>query len=346
MNTEVQPDGRVIFRLSATQARDVQLICDGLQTTAMQKNPQGLWSFTTKPLQPDFYAYAFLVDGVRVMDASNPLTKYNLFGSESEVHVPGPASLPWELNDVPHGVVHAHVYRSAAAGDDRSYYVYTPPGYDASDSHKTYPTLYLLHGYSDDATAWWFIGRVNVILDNLIARGQVKPMVVVMPLGYGTMDIVKGGWAHVHDPDLQRRNLAGFTASLLNEVLPRVESAYRVSKDRTARAIAGASMGGGESLKVGLNHLDRFAWIGAFSAGDLSTDFPAQFPNLDAKAASKLGLLWISCGTDDHLVKTNRALVQWLKTKHVPYDWSEVPGAHGWQVWRRNLAAFAPLLFR
>jgi len=344
--TEVQPDGSVTFRLSASNARDVQLMCDGLKTTAMQKDSQDVWSFTAKPLAPDYYAYAFLVDGLRVMDLSNPEIKYNLFGCESEVHVPGPASLPWELNDVPHGVVHAHIYKSAAAGDERSYYVYTPPGYQASDSSRSYPTLYLLHGYSDDSTAWWSIGRVNIILDNLIARGEVKPMVVVMPLGYGTMDIIKAGPAHVHDPELQRRNLEGFTASLLKEVMPRVESAYRVSKDRNARAIAGVSMGGGESLKVGLNNLDLFAWIGAFSAGDLSADFPAQFPHLDAKAAGKLRLLWMSCGTSDHLVNSNRAFVQWLKTKDVPHDWPEVPGAHGWQVWRRNLAAFAPLLFR
>jgi enterochelin esterase family protein len=342
---EVQPDGRVTFRLSAPGAREVRLQCESLQPATMQKDGHGVWSFTTEPLEPDFYGYSFLVDGLRVMDPNNPLMKYNLLNSESQVHVPGPASLPWEVNDVPHGVVHRHLYKSAAAGDERAYFVYTPPGYKPS-ARKHYPVLYLLHGYSDDATAWWSVGQANVILDNLIARRQAKPMIVVMPLGYGTMEIVQRGWGRIREGDLWRRNVEQFGAALLDEVLPQVESAYRVSKDRKARAIAGLSMGGTESLTVGLNHLDRFAWIGAFSSGGLDTNFAGQFPALDARANSQLRLLWISCGKDDGLIEPNRAFVQWLKTKEVQCDWTEVPGVHSWRVWRRNLADFTPLLFR
>jgi enterochelin esterase-like enzyme len=342
---EVQSDGRVTFRLRAPGAREVRLQCESLQASNMQKDDQGVWSFTTRSLEPDFYGYSFLVDGLRVMDLGNPLMKYNLLGSESEVHVPGPLSLPWEVNDVPHGVIHRHLYKSAAAEDERAYFVYTPPGYKAS-ARQRYPALYLLHGYSDDASAWWSVGQANVILDNLIARGQAKPMIVVMPLGYGTMEVVQRGWGRVREADLWERNSERFGATLLDEVLPQVESAYRVSKDRRARALAGLSMGGAESLTVGLNHLERFAWIGAFSSGGLDTNYAAQFPALDGRANGRLRRLWISCGKDDGLIGSNRAFVQWLKSKDVQCEWQEVPGVHSWRVWRRNLADFAPLLFR
>ncbi|HEY3862164.1 MAG TPA: alpha/beta hydrolase-fold protein [Verrucomicrobiae bacterium] len=342
---EVLPDGRVTFHLKAPQAQEVRVQCESLPGAAMTKDDQGVWSFTTKPLEPDYYGYSFSVDGVRAMDLGNPLMKYNLLGSESAVHVPGPASLPWEVNDVPHGDIHRHFYHSAAAGDDRAYFVYTPPGYDAS-ARKRYPVLYLLHGYSDDASAWWSVGQANIIFDNLIARGQAKPMVVVMPLGYGTLEILHRGWARVREPDLWQRNVSQFKATLLDEVLPQVESAYRVSKDRKDRAITGLSMGGAESLTVGLNNLDRFSYIGAFSSGGLGSNFATAFPSLDASANQRLRVLWISCGKDDGLFKPNHDFVDWLATKDVHHSWNEVPGVHSWRVWRRNLVAFAPLLFK
>jgi len=342
---DVQPDGRVTFRLKAPNAKEVQVQCESLQAAKMQKDDQGVWSFTTDPLEPDYYGYSFVVDGLRTIDLNNPLMKYNLLGTESEVHVPGPASLPWEVNDVPHGIVHRHFYKSAAAGDERAYFVYTPPGYNAS-GWKRYPVLYLLHGYSDDATAWWSVGQANIILDNLLARGQAKPMVVVMPLGYGTMEIVHRGWSRVREPELWRRNVDQFRATLLDEVLPQVEKAYHVSTHRKDRAIAGLSMGGSESLTIGLNTLDRFAWIGAFSSGGVNTNYAAQFPKLDARANNRLRLLWISCGKDDKLVEANRKFVEWLESKDLHHTWTEVPGVHSWRVWRRNLADFVPLLFR
>jgi enterochelin esterase-like enzyme len=341
---EVLPDGRVTFRLKAPDARELRVRCESLPATNMVKDGQGVWSFTTAPLESDYYGYSFFIDGVRALDPNNPLMKYNLLSSESEVHVPGPASLPWEVNDVPHGVIHRHYYHSAAGGDDRVYFVYTPPHYKPSGWAR-YPVLCLLHGYSDDATAWWSVGQANVMLDNLIARGEAKPMVVVMPLGYGTMDIVHRGWERVREPDLWQRNVSQFRTTLLEEVLPQVESAYHVSTDRKRRAIAGLSMGGAESLTIGLNNLDRFAWIGAFSSGGLDTNFPTAFPALDAAANQRLRLLWISCGKNDRLIEPNREFVHWLEDKGVRCTWTEVPGEHSWRVWRRNFAAFAPLLF-
>ena len=204
--------------------------------------------------------------------------------------------------------------------------------------------LYLLHGYSDDPTAWSAVGRANVILDNLIARGQAKPMIIVMPLGYGTTDILKDGWRG-HHPGAGDLNVSKFGDALLGEVIPQVEKAYRVSKDRSSRAIAGLSMGGQESLTVGLNHLDKFAWVGAFSSGGLA-NFPAHFPTLDASANRQLHLLWISCGHDDKLLESNQHFRDWLQTQGVQYTWVEPPGIHSFRVWRRNLAAFAPLLFQ
>jgi enterochelin esterase family protein len=309
----------------------------------MQKDEQGVWSVTTDPLEPDFYAYSFEGDGVRLVDPSNHLMKPNLLNTQSVAHVPGPASLPWELNDVPHGVIHHHFYRSGIVGDDRDYYVYTPPAYNPKVK-KLYPTLYLLHGFSDDASAWTAVGRAHVILDNLIAQGKAKPMIVVMPLDYGAPEIVSQGFGA--NASLRQRNFQRFREVLVNEVIPQVEAAYRVSKDRKSRAVAGLSMGGAESLLTGLNTLDHFAWIGAFSSAELPEEFNAEFPTLDSRANSQLRLLWIACGTDDHLIDINRKFRDWLKSKAIQHTDVETPGAHTWMVWRRNLASFASLLFR
>jgi len=345
VSPDVQPDNRVTFRFRDPNAKEVLLAREGAEPVPMQKDEQGVWSITTDPLEPDLYGYSFVADGVRLIDPSNHLMKPNLLNPQSVVHVPGPASLPWEVNDVPHGIIHHHLYRSGIIGDDRDYYVYTPPGYSAA-AEKPYPTLYLLHGFSDDASAWTAVGRANVILDNLIAQGTAKPMVVVMPLGYGAPEIVTHGVGAFHDPSLRQRNFQRFREALVSEVIPQVETAYRVSKDRQARAITGLSMGGAESLLTGLNTLDHFGWIGAFSSGGISDDFQADFPGLDSNANSRLHLLWIACGTDDHLIEINRKFREWLKSKGIQHTDIETPGAHTWMVWRRNLATFAPLLFQ
>jgi enterochelin esterase family protein len=270
--------------------------------------------------------------------------KANLLNSANLVHVPGPASLSWEMTDVPHGEIHHHFYHSSVAGDDRDYFVYTPPGYDPAGSER-YPTLYLLHGFSDDASGWTAVGRANIILDNLIAWGHAKPMVVVMPLGYGTMEVIAA--RSNQDPALAARNTSLFQESLLREVLPRVERDYRVERDRRARAIAGLSLGGEESLRVGLNHPETFAWIGSFSAGGLDRiSFPEAFPKIAAGAGGQPQLLWIACGLDDRLLDSNRKFRDWLGSKGVRHTDIETPGSHTWMVWRRNLTVFAPLLFR
>ena len=345
ISPEVHQDGSVTFRFRAPNALEVKLAREGAEPVAMQKDEQGVWSVTTAPLAPDYYGYSFLADGVRLIDPQNPLLIPNLLTPASAVHIPGPPSLPWELNDVPHGEIHHHFYKSKVAADDRDYYVYTPNGYDPA-AKRTYPVLYLLHGYSDDASGWTAVGHANVILDNLIAQGKAKPMIVVMPLGYGTMEFVHMGWDAWSHIDLRAKNFDNFREALLTEVMPRVESEYRITKDRNARAIAGLSMGGSESLLTGLNNLDKFSWIGAFSSGGIPEDFQKTFPALDAKANQQLHLLWIACGTEDGLIKVNRNLREWLKTKGVKATEIETPGAHTWMVWRRNLTELVVLLFR
>jgi enterochelin esterase family protein len=224
------------------------------------------------------------------------------------------------------------------------FFVYTPPGYDGT-AGKSYPVLYLLHGYSDDASGWTAVGRAHVILDNLIAQGKARPMLIVMPLGYGAPEIVAPATAGMRDAAMRRRSFEKFRDALFTEVMPFVEKHYRASKDRSGRAIAGLSMGGAESLFVGLNALDRFAWIGAFSSGGLDEKLDPMFPGLDAKANSQLRLLWIACGTEDRLIDNNRAIRTWLTAKQIRHTPVETRGAHTWMVWRRNLIAFLPLLF-
>ena len=345
VSPQVHSDNTVTFRFRAPNAKNVDLALEGAEPQAIQKDDQGIWSVTTSALAPDYYGYAFVADGVRLIDPSNHLLTPNLLATASALHVPGPLFLPWEVNDVPHGEIHHHFYKSAVARDDRDYYVYTPPNYDPA-ANKTYPVFYLLHGYSDDASGWTAVGHANVILDNLIAQGKAKSMIVVMPLGYGTMEFLRLAWDAWSHTELRDRNFKQFTEALLTEVMPRVESEYHITKDRNSRAIAGLSMGGAESLLTGLNNLDKFSWVGAFSSGGIPEDFQKDFPSLDAKANRQLHLLWIACGTEDHLITLNRNLRGWLTTKDVKHVDIETPGMHTWMVWRRNLAEFAQLIFR
>jgi enterochelin esterase family protein len=357
VSPEVHADRRVTFRFRGPNVKEVLVSVDGTaKPLPMQKDEQGVWSATTEPLAPDYYNYSFSIDGVNSFDPANYATVPNFLYRESSVHVPGPVSgpasgpasgpgLPWETADVPHGEVHHHFYKSGVVGDDRGFYVYTPPGYDPRGK-QSYPVLYLLHGYSDDANAWTAVGRTNVILDNLIAQGKAKPMLVVMPLGYGAPEVLLPNSGVFQDRALTERNFDKFREALLKEVIPRVEGEYLVTKDRNARAIAGLSMGGSESLLTGLNTLNQFAWIGAFSSGGITEEFDKEFPALDAKAAPQPRLLWIACGTDDRLIEMNRKFRAWLASKKIQHADIETPGGHTWLVWRRNLTEFSSLLFR
>jgi enterochelin esterase-like enzyme len=345
ISPEVHSDRSVTFRFRDRNAVHVQLSLEGSKPLATQKGPNGVWTVTTEPLEPEYYGYSFIADGVSLVDPSNSLIKPNLLHLMSMVFVPGPPSLPWQVNDVPHGLIHHYIYHSAVVGDNRDFYIYTPPEYNPK-AKKRYPVLYLLHGYSDDASAWTDVGRANFIFDNLISDGKMKPMIVVMPLGYGAPEIVSRTSQGFRDRNLRRENATKFAEALLTEVMPRIEKDYRVKTDRNDTAITGLSMGGGESLQVGLNHLNRFAWVGSFS-GAAGSDFAKEFPVLSSKDNSKLRLLWIACGKQDPLVGSmNRKFEAWLASKKIRFTEIWTPGVHSWMVWRDNLAHFAPLLFQ
>jgi len=346
VSPEVHSDNRVTFRFRGPNIKEVAVSIEGHpKPLPMQKDDQGLWSVTTDPLAPDYYGYSIVADGVSMFDPSNHAIKPNFLYRASEVHVPGPSSLSWEIGAVPHGEIHHHFYKSGVVGDNRDFFVYTPPGYDPR-AKQTYPVLYLLHGFSDDASAWTAVGRANVILDNLIAHGKAKPMIIVMPLGYGAPEVLLPNSGVWHDRAITERNFNKFHEALLSEVIPRVEAEYLVIKDRNSRAIAGLSMGGSESLLTGLNTLDEFGWIGAFSSGGITYEFEIEFPAVASKASQQLRLLWIACGTDDRLIEINRKFRAWLASKDIKHVDIETPGAHTWMVWRRNLTEFSSLLFR
>lgn len=345
ISPDVHADRSVTFRLRAPHAEHVTFELEGADPVAMGRDSQGVWSVTTKPLAPQYYGYIFRSDDEPVMDPKNPLLWPNLELNRNMVHVPGPPSLPWEVSVGPHGVVHRHPYKSEIVGDQRDFYVYTPPRYDPL-SKIEYPVLYLLHGYGQKSSSWDDIGLANVILDNLINGGRAKPMIVVMPLAYGGWDILTGGHSAFWDDELRTKNFHKFADALLSEVIPRVEKNYRVKKDRDSRAIAGLSMGGAEALLTGLNHLDQFSWVGSFSSGGLRDNFDQEFPAFNTSSHPKLHLLWVACGTGDTLIGINREFDRWLTSKGIAHSAFETPDRHTWMVWRRNLASFAPLLFR
>ena len=341
---DVHSDGTVIFRLSAPAATKAEVrieLASGMSTLPMSKDANGVWSITSAPLKPDMYSYKFAVDGLEIVDPGVREFVPNLLDQGGLFLVPGLSPEPWEKTDVPHGTVQQRFYRSKILNGESDFYVYTPPNFDAK---AKYPVLYLLHGYSDMANAWTVMGRANFILDNLIAHGNAKPMIVVMPLGYGAPKLLERGWKLQHDP-LWKTNIERFSDVLLDEIIPQIEHEYPVQRSSDGRAVAGLSMGGAESFYVGLNHPDQFAWIAPMSAA-VFDDPGSTFPGLDQKQAAKIKLLWIACGKDDDLIKNNRQFKSWLTSRHIKFESVETEGAHTWQVWRRNLIQLAVLLFR
>ena len=345
----VNPDRSVTFRFIDDTAARVELVLDdNPKPVPMAKDSGGVWSVTTPPLRPAIYGFAFLADGQPRIDPYNRYTIGNVyFSAGSLVEVPGDSPEPWDLTPVAHGEIHRHIYTTRIAlgvpENQSEYVVYTPPGYNPA-AKETYPVLYLLHGWSHLPPSWIETGRAQFILDNLIAQGKAKPMVVVMPLGYGDTAFLKDYNLWGNDEAINH-NLGLFSDALLTEIIPRIESEYRVSKDRSGRAIAGFSMGGLEALSVGLHHTDKFAYVGGFSAAVHREAFIKSLPVLTPKATN-LKLLWVACGTGDGLIEANRNLVKYLKSQDMPVTAIETTGLHTWPVWRENLANFAPLLFQ
>lgn len=341
---EVHPDRTVTFHYSAPNAHEVSVSGDWGKGGPLTKDEAGQWSLTVGPLEPNVYSYVLTVDGKQVLDPMNNRFKPERVGAANVIDVPGDKPAVWDRQpNSPHGVVHLHDYDAKALGTIRHLRVYTPPGYDSAGDTR-YPVLYLFHGSGDNEATWTEFGRAQVILDNLIAAGSAKPMLIVMPDGHTgppvPRDSPKAAEARV-------KYLTNFETDLLAEVIPLTDSLYRTRAHRDSRAIIGLSMGGNQSFIVGLNHLEVFAWVGAMSSAVRDPDTQlAPFLKEAASANDKLRLMWFACGKDDRLLADNQHLDTLLTEKQVKHVFVQTAGAHAWPVWRRNLAEFAPLLFR
>ncbi|MFN3189483.1 MAG: alpha/beta hydrolase [Aureliella sp.] len=340
---QVHQDGSVTFRFQSSSASQVEVRIarvPGVARVALEKGEQGLWEATSPALPAGIHEYHFLVDGTRAIDPHNRWIK-KWYSLDSLVEVPGTPALVTELQSVPHGTLHHHTYQSAVIDGDRSAIVYTPPGY-ARELDRVYPVLFLLHGFGDDQTAWTEVGRAHLIADNLLAANKIAPMVIVMPYGHPE-PLPYGERAN----DYGEKNDAKMAEDLISELLPLIESTYRVRKDRDARGIVGLSMGGGHSLRTGLGHADQFAWVGAFSAAAPSgKNLLEQFPQLAGDQFPRK-LLWIACGDKDFLLKRNQQFVAGLKDAGVDHEYVESKGSHNWSVWRDEyLPQFLQLVFQ
>ena len=341
-SARVNPDRTVTFRMEAPKAADVRVSGDLTKgEQALTRDDKGVWTLTIGPLDPAIYAYNFIVDGVRVLDPTSGFIKPGVTTNSTMLEVPPAGNAFYDARPVPHGGVHVHWYDSKAVGAPRSFYVYTPPGYESG--RGTYPVLYLLHGSGDTEAGWVQVGRANFILDNLIAEGKAKPMVVVMPFGHPVPAVGLGASGAAATD----RN--AFATELMGEILPAVESAYRISGKPEDRAIAGLSMGGGQSLSIGLANTERFGWIGVFSMGLRGSDAEAPWARAvaDADAVNKrLRLFWIACGKADSLLEPAQRLSETLTKRGVRHVFKISDGGHNWWVWRNYLAEFAPMLFQ
>ncbi len=323
------------FRIQAPQAKEVFVVGRMVGgKLAMVRDGEGLWSVTLDAVEPGIYDYGFLVDGVRMVDPGNPSLMPKRSPNTSLLHIQDGSI--HDFRDVPHGTVHVHAHRSEPTGHFREFQVYTPPGYETDG--EDYPLLVLQHGQGDTFATWVGHGKAHWILDNLVAEGKAVPMVVLMLDGHPLPESYGDGRSPANAEALRR--------DLLEATLPMVERLYRIKAGREHRAIAGLSMGGLHALTIGLNELDAFAWIGAFSAA--VPEPTALDPALaDAEAANgKLKLLWIACGKDDFLLGENEQLTALLKEKSIRHEWHLTEGNHSWPVWRGYLADFAPRLFR
>jgi len=350
VSPEVAADRRVTFRILAPKAEAARLggtdIPDNAQGTPLTKGSEGVWEGTLGPLAPGAYRYNFSVDGVAVIDPRNPATSESNENTWSLVHVPGADFM--DTKDVPHGAVAEVTYYSKTLKRFRRMHVYTPPGYEKGGGK--YPVFYLLHGAFDCDDSWTTVGRAGFILDNLIAAGKARPMVVVMPAGH------TGPFAF----GAPRPPTDEFVVDFVGDVMPYAESHYRVRIDRPHRALAGLSMGGGHTLAIAAAHLEKFSYLGVFSSGVFGItgrgpgsgapgpSFEEQHRAVldDAKKKKGLRLFWFATGKDDFLVETSRATVEMLKKHGFDVAYKETAGGHTWANWRDYLAEFAPQLFR
>jgi enterochelin esterase-like enzyme len=353
---KIHTDDRVTFRIQADQAQKVQLLLElGQSTYDMARGVDGLWEVTTKPLLPGFHYYAISVDDFVSNDSGSRV----FFAAQKEVsglEIPGPKSAFFAVKNVPHGTVRTEWYFSKLTGQPRRIYVYTPPGYDHSKSR--YPVLYLQHGFGEDEAGWSDQGHENFILDNLIAAHQAKPMIIVNENGmtgvHYDLPAPQPGVKSTVPPSQQvarffmDEKYSVFDSVVSTELIPFIDANFRTIPDRDHRALAGLSMGGAQALRIGLNHLDKFAYLGAFSPAIAITDTTKDYSGIladDVIVNQRLRLLWLGIGTEDFLYDPVKQSHETLQEAGINHVWVESTGAHVWTVWRKYLADFAPRLF-
>ncbi len=356
VSPEVLPDHRVTFRLQAAKASEITLRGDWMEGAAsekLSKDDKDVWSATVGPLAPDFYSYTFTVDGVKTLDPRNPMIKQGITGLDNMFFVAG-AQADFEDNKpVPHGQIRQVWYRSNTLDTQRRMHIYTPPGYDSTT--ERYPVFYLLHGGGDEDSGWSTIGRAGFILDNLLAAGKAKPMLVVMPNGSlprptnlpartpGTTPAPEVAAAMAA---LQNR----FVSELMKEIVPFVEKNFRVRAGRDHRALAGLSLGGGQTLQVVVSNPDQFAYVAVWSAGIGQNAADWESRNAAFLDHSRINewikLFSISVGDKDFTLTGSKALAEVLTRHGIKNQLHIGGGGHTWINWRHYLNDLVPLLFQ
>ncbi|GAB3805271.1 alpha/beta hydrolase-fold protein [Spirosoma humi] len=345
----VMADKRVAIQIYAPKATEVTVGGDFLSTNkpvSLVKNEQGVWSAVLGPLRPDYYTYTLMVDGVRTMDPKNPVVKQGISSLENVMAVPGPETAFEDNRAVPHGEVREVWYSSGSLNRMRRMHVYTPPGYEKGNGK--YPVFYLLHGGGDDDSGWNTVGRAGFILDNLLAAGQAKPMIVVMPNGSMPMPPATGQTDPMQGLSAMRDMFAN---EFLKDVMPYVEKTYRTLPNRENRALAGLSMGGFQTLDVSLTRPDLFDYVGVFSSGFFGPSIDeaeTKYSKVlnDASFNKNKKLFWIGIGKDDFVMDANKKTLALLDKHKIKYQYKETTGGHTWINWRQYLNEYVPLLFK
>lgn len=360
VSPQLNPDNSVTFRVRAPKAREVAIVGDWRDDYGrclMTENKDGIWEYTTPSLPSEMYTYRVMIDGIMGLDPSNPFCKRDVGNLFSVFFVSGGPGDYYQVRDVPHGEVNSVWYHSETVGADRRMTIYLPPQYQ-SEKKRAFPVFYLLHGSGGDESAWTELGNVPRILDNLIAEGKAEPMIVVMPNGNMSKQAAPGETSENHAYRPVMSNLIkgnyknGVYESSFDEIIGYVDSHYRTIRKKSARAIAGLSMGGFHTLHTALLHPDSFDYIGLFSAGlgtqydesaEVYKDYDGQ---LKALKASGYKLFWIGIGDADGLVKGSKELCAKMDRLGMPYEFNLTKRGHIWANWRQYLLTLAPRLFK
>ncbi|SIN71979.1 esterase [Algoriphagus halophilus] len=364
---EIHEDGSVTFRFFAPEAEKIEVTGDFLPTVKVEtprgmmdapgkaeliKDDKGVWSFTSQPLSPELYNYSFLIDGLRSTDPNNPFLIRDV-ASITNIFIVGEGQASfYRVNDVPHGTVAKRWYDSPGLGMDRRITIYTPPGYE--QSNEQFPVLYLLHGAGGDEEAWVSLGRTAQIMDNLIAQGKAKPMIVVMPNGNVIQDGAPGeGSDGFYKPQFMvPKTMDGTYEDNFMDIIRFVEANYQVKANKANRAIAGLSMGGFHTLHISRHYPNMFDYIGLFSAAIMPREDATGrvYSNFDETLKNQMDngyeLYWIAIGKTDFLYEANKEFRAKLDSMNMPYEYVESEGGHIWRNWRVYLTQFAPQLFK